>query len=61
MACLIVTEPFRASPALLQYVTLQKYFSYPSLIIYFFPRAPIRFFFSFFSQFCDVAEVGDHP
>jgi hypothetical protein len=25
-----------------QYVTLQKYFSHPSLVIYFFPTSPIR-------------------
>jgi hypothetical protein len=25
-----------------QYVTLQKYFSHPSLVIYFFPNSPIR-------------------
>jgi hypothetical protein len=33
----------RASPAIAQYVTLQKYFSHPSLVIYFFfPTSPIK-------------------
>jgi hypothetical protein len=38
----LLTSKLIAIPACAQYVTLQKYFSHPSLAIYFFATPPIR-------------------
>jgi hypothetical protein len=41
----------RASPAIAHYATLQKYFSHPSLVIYFFfPTSPIKLAYFDFSS-----------
>jgi hypothetical protein len=38
----LLPKSMRASPVDAQYVTIQKYFSHPSLVFYFFPTPPIK-------------------
>jgi hypothetical protein len=38
----LLPKSIRASPVDAQYVSIQKYFSHPSLVIYFFPTSPIK-------------------
>jgi hypothetical protein len=46
---------YERMPSGAQYVTLQKYFSHPSLVIYFFPITPIQIKLALKRK-----EVGDH-